>query len=119
MSVLYLGWWCLSSPVQHFFRLEGVAHDADDLVLTDQDPVPLGDVKGVDVASPLVTDTLRKITAQVLDEHGVGRDLTGRLRAVLLLEGDEQRVVVGEGDVEDGGEREFGGVHGGIVSGLW
>jgi len=110
----------VSSPIQHLFRLLGVTHDADDLVLTDQDPVLLVDVEGADVALRGATAALGQSASELIDEDGIGRDLTALLRTVLLGEGHIQSVVVGEREAEDGGERKFGGVvHVRIVPFFW
>ncbi len=107
----------MSSPVQHLLRLGRESHDPGDLVLTDQDPVLLGDVEGADVAFGGVTEALRQIAAEVTDEGRVRSDLTGSGSAVLLRESDHHGVVVGERNAEDGSERQVGGVHVSIVAG--
>ncbi len=63
-----------------------------------------------------MTSPSRQVASQLLDEHGVSRDLTRSLCAVLLPERHEQSVVVGEGNAKNRGHRKFGGVvHVGIV----
>jgi len=101
--------------VQHLLRLARVCSDPVDLILTDQDPVLLDDVEGADVAFDGVTSTSRQVASQLLDEHGVSRDLTRGWGAVLLPERHKERIVVGESNAKNRGHRKFGGVHVGIV----
>ena len=93
--------------VQHLLRLLGVCCDPVNLILTDQDPVLLDDVEGADVALGGVTSPGRQVASQLLDEHGVSRDLTRGWGAVLLPERHEQRIVVGESKTENRGHRKF------------
>ena len=106
--------------VQHLLRLLGEGCDAFDLVFTDQDPVLLENVEGADVALGGVTSPSRQVASQLLDEHGISRDLTRSPRAILLEEGHKERIVVGEGNAKNRGHRKFGSaIHVRIVPCVW
>ena len=95
--------------VQHLLRLARECCDPVNLILTNQDPVLLDDVEGADVSLGGVASAIREVAPQLLDEHGISRDLTRGCGAVLLPERHKERIVVGEGDAKNRGHRKFGG----------